>query len=606
MEKELSSRLQANVHIGKFDFIWPHQLKFFDVTAENVEGKKLNIAEMTIDTSLTSLLAGNLSAATIHLSQIKALEKEFAYLTAQLNFDSLSGRWKYSVRGQESMENQITANGAFLIKDDGPEFELSSCKLGSQNQCLQLEHPMLINVQSESFSATPARLSYGNTFVDLQLAGDSKFFNAKINCHVPSIESLAWSLPDVSWSGECAVSVDVGGPWGSPVVHGSVAFRNGSYEHLISGSSFKQINGDFDINNDGMTLKSFTAEDLLGGHLTARGKLNFDPELHLPFNINLHLDRAAIVNLEEAHCYVSGEAQFLGDRFSGTLNGKLNVDQVNVFLKDGKSSKIHGYEVTYINQSIQEKSYAVSPKANVDWPLHLNVDLKNTGTISISDANLTSQWKGEVSLTGTTENPLVQGDCRLEEGNYLFNGKKFKMAQGTISFNGDPEKKTQIYVVAVQEVDSIQVEVILKGPLNDLSLAFRSTPPLPEKEILSRLLFGRGTGEITSFEGAELTESINKLKSQGGDSPNFLNSFMKKMGLDRIEISRDGIVDNEELSLQVGKYLSPGVFIGVKKGITTDANRIGIEADLKRNLKIQAEIGDDSVGHLHLKWKHDY
>lgn len=53
----------------------------------------------------------------------------------------------------------------------------------------------------------------------------------------------------------------------------------------------------------------------------------------------------------------------------------------------------------------------------------------------------------------------------------------------------------------------------------------------------------------------------------------------------------------------MGKYISKNVFVSVNK---SDVNRIAVEAALLPNIKLQAQVGDDSEGQILLKWKHDY
>lgn len=49
-------------------------------------------------------------------------------------------------------------------------------------------------------------------------------------------------------------------------------------------------------------------------------------------------------------------------------------------------------------------------------------------------------------------------------------------------------------------------------------ISFRSNPPMPQKRNSSWILFGRGTSEISPFQGTQLTESITNLKTNNKGS----------------------------------------------------------------------------------------
>jgi autotransporter translocation and assembly factor TamB len=57
------------------------------------------------------------------------------------------------------------------------------------------------------------------------------------------------------------------------------------------------------------------------------------------------------------------------------------------------------------------------------------------------------------------------------------------------------------------------------------------------------------------------------------------------------------------MGVQVGKYIPQNVYVSVNK---SDVNRVAVEATLMENIKLEADIGDDSEGNLILKWKRDY
>lgn len=606
LETELSKKLQSNVKIEKFNFTWPTQLALGEVSIEREAGGKIDIRKIIVNTSLISILSGHINTVEIELWGLRAMGREISHSSLLTDYDAIHNHWNYTLKATENSLKQIASSGSFSTHFDSPFLEISTCRMNDENIDIALQNPVRAEFDHDVFVMTPARFMAGPAIFDLEFAGNSLAFNAGLTLRIPSFEPFSSLMQNISLTGECVALVQFGGNWGAPILQGTASIRHASFEHWKHGTIFHNITANFGIVKDRIELKKLTAEDLSGGTLTGEGHLILDKDGHFPYELNWQFQSATVANLDNMQCHITGGLLFKGDRHGAAMSGELELEELDFYLKEGKSSDTHHFEVTYINQAMEQSPIAQNTHPTINWPIQLNLHLKNKGTISITDKQLNSKWKGDVNISGTSENMTVQGDCRLSGGDYLFNGRKFKLTQGTITFSGDPKKKTQLYVVGQQEVESIMVEVILKGPLHDLSLAFRSTPQLSEKEILCHLLFGRGTSEITPFQGAELTESINKLKNQGGEEPNFLSNLKKHMGIDRIDLSHGTGAESEEISLQVGKYLSPGVFIGLKKGITTDANRIGIEAELKKNIKLQAEIGDNSEGHLHLKWKHDY
>lgn len=299
----------------------------------------------------------------------------------------------------------------------------------------------------------------------------------------------------------------------------------------------------------------------------------------------------------------TGAVTLKGNIDEATLTGALNAYPLIVSIPERSSASVKVVNVTYINQPEHETPPTLVTHGPPRWPIHLNVALE-TEYAEVRGDELSTSWQGAVKVVGTLADFKLKGDVRSIDGRYLFNGRPFDITQGTIAFNGEPLKETVLFVVAEQDLGDITAEVVVKGPLNDPAIALRSKPALPQREVLSWILFGRGTSDITNFESEELTKSISDLNTNRG--PDMLTKLRSQIGIDRIDFNRDPTGKTNEMSVQVGKYISKGVLVSVNKGINNDANRVGIEANLRRNIKLEAEVGDNAEGHLFLKWKRDY
>lgn len=425
--------------------------------------------------------------------------------------------------------------------------------------------------------------------------------------------------PSVWAGGRIAVDVRLMGLFQSLELYGNVKLVDGSFEQWKTGTILQHINADLDLHNDKVILHSFNAYDAQRGNVTAIGELDLISALDYPFHVDITVNQASITDIDDMQAVLSGSMSFVGNAKGALLQGELLTDRLDFTLNDDPSSIDHEIEVDYVNQSDFELPPTQPAKAAVKWPVCFDLHVQNRENILIHSEDFLSEWKGDVRVTGCNTQPILNGDFRILNGSfslpdYLFPGKKFNITQGTISFAGELNKKTTLYIVGEMEIEHIVAQVIVKGSLSNPSLAFRSNPPMSQREILSWILFGRGMGDITPYQGAELTQSINQIKrsrsTSGKKNPTFLNSLTRlkeNLGIDRIGIDRKSGKDGkEEVSLEVGKYILPEVFLGLKRNMSSEVNCIGLEANLRKNLKLQAEVGDDTDGQLHLKWKHDY
>ena len=296
--------------------------------------------------------------------------------------------------------------------------------------------------------------------------------------------------------------------------------------------------------------------------------------------------------------------QLIGNALQATATGKGVLDEACLNIPDKKQNSIDTVSVTYINGPNEEVQSPQATELAAEWPLKLDIALDIPSTLKIEGKDLSSIWKGSLVLQGTLQTPLVHGQLKVDQGQFQFNGKPFELKQGTITFEGDPDKKTSLYVIASRTLDTVKIDLILKGNPKTPAISFRSNPPLPQREILSWILFDRGTPEISPFQGRQLNETVTNLdsmkQSQGLD---LLTKLRKTLGIDRFEISKDERSENNQMNVEVGKYVTDNLYISINKG---DVSRLAVEAALSDKIKMHADIGDDSEGRFLIKWKKDY
>ncbi len=407
-------------------------------------------------------------------------------------------------------------------------------------------------------------------------------------------------------TGMAHLDLDVRGSVNDPRLHGEIQLSQASYENLDTGAVVGNIAATIVGEGNVLTLKNLSGVAGKSGSVIATGKMLVDLSKNFPFEINANIQKGTLAHMDYAHVNASGPINFFGDLKQATLQGDIAIDSASIMIPKETPAKLQSIDITYINQPPAERKIFEAEKDDFEWPI--NLDLKvliPAKTFYVNGRDLHSEWRGKIALKGTTDDPLVYGEADLVGGTFMFNGKSFSSNKGSITFAGDPADKTALYIIAGQAVGDKRIEAILKGPLHDPVLAFRSNPPMSQKDIISWLLFNKGSADITPFEGEKLTETIVTL-SGGSDSSDVLGRLRQSIGIDRVDISNTSNLDTNEVSLHVGKYISRGIFVALKRSFTTDANRVSIEANVTSRVKVQAEIGDDAAGRMILKWEKDY
>lgn len=405
-----------------------------------------------------------------------------------------------------------------------------------------------------------------------------------------------------SFAGKTQIDLSLAGTYLDPQINGTCKIAQGSYEIPEIGVLLTDLSATINVNGPQLSIAEVSAVDGNGGKVFGTGYYLIDELQNYPFALDLTLQEAALLNQDYVKIICNGPLTFKGNNLEGILVGKLQTSTAGITIPERSYSTINTVDVTYINvpEKMPQPQSIATQKSS--WPLYLDINLQIPKSLSIEGRDFSSIWRGEVDVQGTGRAPLLYGELKITEGQYLFNGNPFALNQATINFAGDLDKKTTLYAIASKDLDKVKVDVIAKGPVKNPTISFRSNPPLPQREILSWLLFNRGTSEISPFQGAQLSESITNL-STNQEGPDVLSKIRSTFKIDRFEIGRYQTNESAGVNVEVGKYISDNVLISV---IKSDVNRIAVEATLTDQIKLQAQVGDDSEGKLLLRWKKDY
>ncbi|WP_134724797.1 translocation/assembly module TamB domain-containing protein [Paracoccus luteus] len=204
----------------------------------------------------------------------------------------------------------------------------------------------------------------------------------------------------------------------------------------------------------------------------------------------------------------------------------------------------------------------------------LDLTILAPNQIFVRGRGVDAELGGDLRLTGRANNVVPVGQFELIRGRVDLLGKRFDMTEGLIELQGSLVPVLRL--VAQTEQDGIVTRIIIDGEIRDPEITFESVPDMPEEEVLSQLLFGRGLDTISPLQAAQLANALAVLAGRGGEG--IVAGIRNSVGLDDLDLATD---DQGNVSVRAGKYLSRNLY--------TD---LSVDADGKSTINLNLDIND--------------
>ena len=228
-----------------------------------------------------------------------------------------------------------------------------------------------------------------------------------------------------------------------------------------------------------------------------------------------------------------------------------------------------------------------------------DVTINGNSGIFVRGFGINAEFDGSVRLAGTTGNPVAVGAFPMQRGRIEVIGRRFELTHGRLTFSGNLIPVVDF--AAVTSTSEATVTVNVTGPANDPEITFTSSPSLPEEEILSRLLFDRGIGRLSALQAAQLVDAVAQLSGVVGRGQGLFDRVRQATGLDDLDIRQD---ESGGTTVDIGRQINDNLRLGVEGG--SSGGRVTIDLDITRNLKAQAEAGQDGSGKVGITFEHEY
>lgn len=238
---------------------------------------------------------------------------------------------------------------------------------------------------------------------------------------------------------------------------------------------------------------------------------------------------------------------------------------------------------------------AATPPAN---PPRLDLVINAPNRVFIRGRGVDAELGGSLQVQGTTRNVIPIGHLQLIRGRVDLLGKRFVLTEGLVELQGS--LVPVIRLVAETAQDDITTRVIIDGEARDPDITFESSPELPEEEVLSQLLFGRGLDNISPLQAAQLANALAVLAGRGGEG--IVGKLRNQVGLDDLDLQTD---DEGNVQVRAGKYLTENLYSDVSVG-DNGTTTINLNLDISDSLRARGSVGSDGESTIGIYYEHDY
>jgi translocation and assembly module TamB len=501
-----------------------------------------------------------------------------------LDFDPLITAYLQGrITGHSSMRGVIEMRGSMRYPRAAKvTANIDQLSTDVENVRLHNTGPIRFTVDKEVARVEQFRLSGDETEVSLQ--GTAQLSGAQqADLHADgrlNLKLLQTFNPGMVSSGTANLTLDVTGPLKEPQVRGRLDIADGGISFTDLPNGLSRINGRLVFARDRMQIETLTAHTG-GGELNLGGFIAYRNGVY--FDINAGSRDVRLRYPPGISASANADLRYTGSIRSSQLSGDVTITRFSV------------------NPRFDFAQYLALSKAPIKTGIrnpfldNLRLDVHIVSTPELRVETSLAKLSGDVNLRlrGTVSNPVVLGRVNIVEGDIFFNSTKYRLERGDISFNNPLVIDPVVDVNMTTRVRGYDITIGFHGPVDHLSVTYRSDPPLPSGDIVALLAFGRTRQDelYTSQSNQGLSTAVNSFLGQAVNSAS--NSRVQKLfGVSRVKIDPQvgGPENNPNPRVTIEQQLNNNITVTYVTNISQSSSQqlIQVEYNVTRNISIVA------------------
>nr|WP_111301266.1 translocation/assembly module TamB domain-containing protein [Paracoccus saliphilus] len=424
------------------------------------------------------------------------------------------------------------------------------------------------------------------------------------------------SLRTRSVSGPLAIDLRLQGPPSLESLSGQVRLQDGQMADPGLGLRLQQMDITADFQNGQVQVEG-AANVAAGGRLTLSGPVDLQAGT---LDIGIVLDDVVLRDPNLYETRASGTIRIAGANATGPLvSGDIELGETEIRIPATglggaraipdithvgsqrppvRATRARAGLEGYPSQAASDAGLAGPPATPPANPPRLDLTITAPNRVFIRGRGIDAELGGSFQIRGTPRDVVPIGNLELIRGRVDLLGNRFTLTEGLVELQGS--LMPVIRLVAETQRDGIVTRIIIDGEVRDPEITFESSPELPQEEVLSQLLFGRGLDSISPLQAAQLANAIAVLAGRGGDG--IIGNLRDSAGLDDLDLTTD---DEGNIELRAGRYLSENVYTDLSVG-EGGRSTINLNLDITESLRARGSVASDGSSSLGVFFERDY
>jgi translocation and assembly module TamB len=527
------------------------------------------------------------SALRVHFSHLDADSVLRAYLQGRLTGHSVTSG-DLEVQGPLRQPGNLTVAGS-----------LSELSVNIESVKLNNQGPVSFTVKDREFRLNSFHMVGDDTDFSasgtVQFAGENSLnLQAQGHANLKLIETYD---SEFTSSGTVTLDMTASGLLSRPVLKGRLEVTNAAIAHLDLPTAFSEINGALTFNQSQVQIETLSAHTG-GGLVSCTGTATWYNR-QLNFDLKLQEKDVRLRYPPGISSTANADLHFVGSPSASTLSGDITVTKLSV---------MPGFDFgAYLARSARTATLPVTdPILN---RIRLDVHIVTTPELQMQTAVVRLSGDADLRLRGTAAKPVILGRADVLEGQVYFNGTKYELERGEVSFSNPVTTTPLLDLQATTHVRDYDITLVLSGEPDKLKITYRSEPPLPESDIITLLALGRTTEESAQLQQAgqsSFTQDASSAIINQALNATISNRVQRLFGVSRIKVDPEGL--NTETTVGRGplvtieQQVANNLTLTYSTSVEQAAQQIiQVEYNLSHNVSIIAVRDQNGVVSFDLK-----